>query len=471
MSPTPAVWSGFLTYDEERRQSRFGAILVGLVFFGAIFVPNYVAGLGGIPPIRLEDWVIVFMVFYAFRQARLQGRQFFTGPVLVISGMWLLFVFAKTMGLVNHYTSSPETFVVNDLYTPLAFIRCMVTFIAVANLNIHADHLRKILWLLVFTLVAQCVLAIAQIAMPGRFTQVFVDLYGLSGTVRYAGGTGLLHRAIGTVGNPNVLGAIIAVFVACATTMAVFSQYLITRIVCWAVVGLGAYTAIIVAQSRTTLFSVTATVVTVLAASLLVSGRRVAPSVIVLTVLMLLAVVLGLFGQVEVPERVQMMVEEFEARGVGEGLVENLRSRVDMWLYQMGQVEQTGNYWFGNGGSELAGIAYDNGYVSIYVTSGTVGLIAFVMLYFSIAWYIGRALLRGRHSEYAPVCVALAGVWMGMNVYEITAGFFEGSMTTILVPVFQGMALAVLMSIQRDESFPVGTCESLPRHALAEVEA
>ena len=428
----------------EERLSRVAAIWVGALLVAILIVPVVAFGLGGAPPFRVDDWITVVLFFYAFRHNRLLGRPIFSWPLFLGVVLWLGYAFAKTIGLLNSYELHSEYFVVNDLYTPLAFVKMAVMFFVVASLHIKPHHLWKLLWLMVLIALFESVIAYGQIRFPGRFTDLFVRLYGTLGTVKMAGGTGEIKRAIGTIGNPNYLGAVLAVLAIACLTIALFGRRLVWRLLAFGTAVMSAHVCVIVAESRTTLGSITLGTAILLLVSMGLPGRRGLPLALGLAAVIIIPLAITAIDVDVLPGRLATLVENIKFHGPIEGVIETVESRRLNWQYQIESVEATGNYWFGNGRVEVEMIAFDNGFVAAYVTGGYVGLLMHIGIYLFILLTALISFFRCRHGPYRVILLTMTGLWGAMVVYESTAGFVGpnrvGSLLVLIMALVAGTA-------------------------------
>ena len=436
----------------EDRLSRVAATWVGALFIAILIVPVVAFGLGGAPPFRADDWITVILFFYVFRHNRLLGRPIFSWPLFLGVVLWLGYAFAKTMGLLNSYELYSEYFVVNDLYTPLAFIKMAVMFFVVASLHIKPHHLRKLLWLMVLIALFESLIAYGQIRFPGRITDLFVQLYGTLGTVKMAGGTGEIRRAIGTIGNPNHLGAVLAVLTLACLTITLFGRRPVRRLLALGAAMMSAHVCVIVAESRTTLGSITLGTAILLLVSMGLPGRRGLPLALGLAAVIIMPLAITAIDVDVLPGRLATLVENIKFRGPIEGVMESIESRRLNWQYQIESVADTGNYWFGNGRAEVEMVAFDNGFVAAYVTSGYVGLLMHVGVYLFILLAALVGFFRCRHGPYRIILLAVTGFWGAMIVYESTAGYVGPNRVGSLLVLIMALVAGTMRSAFEDQT-------------------
>lgn len=443
------AYSDFLVSPErEASLSRTAAILLSLLVLSVTACPVHYFGPGGLPPARGDDLFILILFFYARRQNAQLGRRFFSPTLAFGMCLWLFYILALIGGYIMTYLASPAMFLINDLYRHLMFIRSMIVFLLVGSLHIQPKHLWQFLGFVAFLGAAEALLALLETVVPGIYV-FFASIYTLDINRYITGPTGGASRAIGTIYNPNYLGAILGVYASAALALGLFSKRSFIR-----VFGLGAtvfivYAGIFLAQSRTAIFSLGLVIFSTLALSVALPKGRWTPLLVMIGLVIFGAFGVELLQNVELPPRIESMVGSMRTQGAANGVVQST-GRVDIWKNQLEVLAAGGSYWVGGGVSKDKYDDFDSGFLHALMMGGLFGLAAFCGFYIFMIWNCLATFFKARYSAYAPIVLTLLGCVWAMLAFEVTAGFVCANCLTVLTGVFMGLIVVVKREVDRE---------------------
>jgi O-antigen ligase len=431
----------YFTTDYSESEGRNDGWWVAFLVFAIIFGPQTRA-FAALPPIRFDDFVIVFLLVARWmKTSRLYGDFLFSPRIRPYSVSMLVLIFIMCFSMTMNYATGRNPVFIKDLWIPVSFIRMILIAAIAASFNFQRRQARQFIMGISLISLLSVVLAFSQQN----------DIYGVLGLTEklypvpaeskmMAYGS---SRVIGTFGNPNHFGGSLAML---SATILAFATNIkgLTRYFSIAVfISLGA-AILITTASRTALFGYLA----VSGISLVLSMRRGSRFPAFLAMIVIIGTIMFVRGHVyELP--LQQRVQDI-LTGQETSLRNSFEARLGIWIDNMRMAKDS--LFLGVGPTKSFVTTADNGYIYMLVRLGIFGLLTYLLMLLGLFSRGIRAFFHEQSPHKRAIILGTTMVLVNHTVFEITGDFFWGIKYGAVLSVFFGILCGLARQIMDEKS-------------------
>src|SRR5699024_10461621 len=194
------------------------SILVAIFIFNYIKISNFilifipltvlspsVPLLSGLPAIRLDDlWIVIGVIFLVLKKQLFFRINHIKIPVIIL----LCFILWIFLTIVLSLYMEPHLFQISDFFEPLKFMKLLLIFILINNLEYNAKLIKKMIYVLIISISISAFFGILQFynfaGINEWLSPIFIGQTNIQGFYEN-------ERVVGTFGNPNIFAGALLV--------------------------------------------------------------------------------------------------------------------------------------------------------------------------------------------------------------------------------------------------------------------
>jgi len=397
-----------------------------------------------LPPIRFDDFVIVFLLAARWLKAlRLYGGFLFSPRIRLYSFFMLALVILMSFSMAINVAIGRNPVLIKDLWTPISFIRMILIAAIAASFNFQRRQARQFVIGISLVSLLSVVLAFCQQNDIYGALGLTYRLYPVTAAAESKMITYGSSRVVGTFGNPNSFGGSLAMLSATILPFAINIKGL-TRYFSLAVfISLGA-TILITTSSRTALFGYLA----VSGVSLILSLRRGSRFPVFLAMIVIIGAIMFVRGHIyelSLHQRVEDILTGKET-----SLRDVFESRLGIWIDNLRMSQ--GSLLWGVGPTKAVETTADNGYIYMLVRLGIFGLLIYLLMLLGLFMRGIKAFYHEFSPHKKAVMLAATMVLVNHTVFEIAGEFFWGIKYGAVLSVFLGILCGLSRQIMDEKS-------------------
>ena len=150
--------TGTIYEEQHSQEGRNDGWWAAFLVFAIIFGPQTRA-FAILPPIRFDDFVIVFLL--AARWLKLYGGFLFSPRIRPYSVSMLALIFIMCFSMVINYATGRNPVFIKDLWIPISFIRMILIAAIAASFNFQRRQVRQFIMGISFISLISVILAFA----------------------------------------------------------------------------------------------------------------------------------------------------------------------------------------------------------------------------------------------------------------------------------------------------------------------
>lgn len=425
--PQPMSWYAEPTARAGRYDGWMAAFLLWMLVFGPSTAPS-----PSLPPIRSVDFLILILLIARWmKTSQLHGGFIFSRRMRAFSVPILWIALIGTIATAAQVASGQYIFFLKDYFQPIAMVRMVIIAAIMGSYDFDERHIQQFMKGFLITSMATAVLALVQRFYPYLLAG-FIERYYATDIRRLEiEMTGTQARVLGTLGNPNVFAGFIVMLAAGTLAIAIYSKRLM-RLAALATYFTLTVAVVIATASRTGIVALV--VITGFILTISMQGRA------RWSALFLMFIFLTAFLTLR-QQAADLRIINPRTRDLligQEGTVSAaVQSRSRLWERSLAEAKTS--LLIGVGIKKKADHVTDNGYLFTLMTSGLLGLTAYLMM---LGILFGRGLKRFFTEADRSRRMLFAGtvtILLTHAIFEMTGDFFWNISYGAIVAAFLGL--------------------------------
>jgi O-antigen ligase len=431
--------TGTIYEEQHSQEGRNDGWWAAFLVFAIIFGPQTRA-FATLPPVRFDDFVIVFLLAARWmKTSRLYGGFLFSPRIRTYPVFMLTLVVIMCFSMAINYATGRNPVFIKDLWIPISFIRMILIAAIAASFNFQRRQVRQFIIGIFLVSLLSLVLAFSQQNDIHGILGLTEKLYPVTAEDKMI--TYGSSRVLGTFGNPNVFGGSLAMLsaliLAFATNIKGLTRYFLIAVF----ISLG--TAILITTaSRTALFGY----LTVSSISLVLSLRRGSRFPAFLAMIVIVGAIMFVREHVYTLPLHQRVQDIFT--GQETFLRKGYETRLGMWIDNLRMAKDS--ILWGVGPTKSFITLVDNGYIYMLVRLGIFGLLIYLLMLLCLLMRGIRAFFHEQSPHKRAIMLGTTMVLVNHAVFEITGEFFWNIKYGAVLSVFLGILCGLSSQIRSE---------------------